>query len=124
MAWLLSLFKSGTTWAVMGMAAFFLIYGSVQELKLDRAEKAAAEWKLKAEAAEAELSAMKLEREKMISAMDAQQKAAQKAQAGRNAARSAVRKEVSNNEAVRDWHNSPVPPSLVRMLSSRDHGAD
>ena len=61
---------------------------------------------------------------KMISAMDAQQKAAQKAQAGRNAARSAVRKEVSNNEAVRDWHNSPVPPSLVRMLSSRDHGAD
>ena len=95
--------------ALGGFYAYF-------DYKLEIAEKNAQTWQERARNAESALSSLMEEKARLTAALEAQEEATAQAQANRKIVYKTVKEEVAKDETARDWYNSPVPPSLVRVL--------
>lgn len=73
-------------------------------------------WQERAQSAESALAVMVEEKSRLTNALAAQEQATAEAQANRKIVYRTVKEEVSKDETARSWYNSPVPPSLVRVL--------
>ena len=118
MAWLLTLFRSSTAWVFMGVVAFFLVYGSVQELKLNRAERQAAEWQKRAETAEATLQGMQDRLEALSLMLKEQEKNLDDALRRKNEKKRLLA-EAGHEKAVADWNRVLVPDGVKRVLKGK-----
>ena len=83
---------------------------------VEQLEKTSQEWQQRAQTAEASVAGLMEEKARLSSALEAQEQATAEAQANRKIVYRTVQKEVAKDESARDWYNSPVPPSLVRVL--------
>lgn len=79
-------------------------------------EKTSQAWQLRAQTAEASVNALTEEKARLSAALEAQEQATAEAQANRKIVYRTVKEEVAKDETARDWYNTPVPPSLVRVL--------
>lgn len=70
----------------------------------------------RAEKAENDLAALKVEREKLELALEDQQRATVEAQAQKKIVYKTIQKEVQTDATARDWYNAPVPAGFVRLL--------
>lgn len=111
--------KSGSTWVYIVTVAGFLVYGSYQELKLNRAEKTAAEWQTRAETAEGQVRAMKDKLEALNIMLEEQTKALDTALAKRAGKKKAVADAKRKDKQVADWSNSPVPDGVRGVFQSK-----
>ena len=81
-------------------------------------QKEAQNWQERAKTAEEQLSVLQLEKDRLQKALTVQEQATQDALAKRRVVYRSVQAEVAKDETARDWYNSPVPGSLVRLLKS------
>ena len=83
---------------------------------VEQLEKTSQKWQLRAQTAEATVATMMEEKARLSAALEAQEQATAEAQAKRKIVYRTVKEEVAKDETARDWYNSPVPSSLVRVL--------
>lgn len=119
MAWLLTLFRNSTTWIFFGVVTFFLAYGSWQEHKLNRAERAAAEWQQRAEAAEANMAALKGKLEALNLMIKEYEKAWDEALRKKNQQKKLLAEARRNDKGVDDWSRAAVPDGIKRVLNGK-----
>ena len=72
----------------------------------------------RAEAAEREVTVLKLSEEKLTLALEDQQRATQEAQSQTKVVYKTIQKEVAKDATARDWYHTAVPESLVRVLKA------
>lgn len=77
----------------------------------------------RAERAEAELVIARTEKERLETALHLQEQATAEAQSNRKVIYKTVQKEVAQDATARDWYNTPVPASLLRVFKG-GHGND
>jgi hypothetical protein len=104
--------------AILGCLYGYHTY-TVEEL-----QKTSHEWQERAQSAESTLAVMVEEKARLTNALTAQEQATAEAQANRKIVYRTVKEEISKNETARDWYNSPVPSSLVRVLQAGDASHD
>lgn len=119
MAWLLTLFRNSTAWIFFGTVAFFLAYGSWQEHKLNKAERAAAEWQQRAETAEANMAAMKDRLEALNLMLKEYGKALDEAASRKNRQRKLLAEAKRNDKGADDWSRAAVPDGVRRVLNGK-----
>lgn len=119
MAWLLTLFRNSTAWIFFGVVAFFLAYGSWQEHKLNKAERAAAEWQQRAETAEANMAAMKDRLEALNLMLKEYGKALDEAASRKNRQRKLLAEAKRNDKGADDWSRAAVPDGVKRVLNGK-----
>ena len=112
-------------WKTIRFLALCAIVGGLygyHTYKVENLEKVSQSWQLRAQTAEASCAALMEEKARLSAALEAQEEATAQAQANRKIVYRTVKEEVAKDETARDWYNSPVPPSLVRVLQG--NGAD
>ena len=72
----------------------------------------------RAETAEHSVSVLQSEKERLETALEAQEKATAEAQENRKVVYKTVQKEVAKDETARAWYGSPIPESLIRVLKA------
>ena len=106
-------------WKVIGFITLCAILGGFygwHNHTVEKLQKTSHEWQERAQSAEAALSSMLEEKARLTAALEAQEQATAEAQTNRKIVYRTVKEEVAKDEKARDWYNSPVPPSLVRVL--------
>lgn len=106
-------------WKTIRFLALCVILGGFygyHTLTVEKLEKASQNWQLRAQTAENAVATMMEEKARLSAALEAQEEATAKAQANRKIVYRTVKEEVAKDETARDWYNTPVPTSLVRVL--------
>ena len=106
-------------WKIIRFLALCAILGGLYGYHIytvEKLEKTSQNWQQRAQIAEATVATMMEEKARLSAALEAQEQATAEAQANRKIVYRTVKEEVAKDESARDWYNSPVPPSLVRVL--------
>ena len=96
-----------------------LLWGHADSLKQER-DKALR----RAEQAEQDLAVANDAKERLETALKAQEQATANAQANRKVVYRTIQKEVAQDENARNWYNAPVPASFVRVLTEKGSSND
>ena len=113
LAWLLKEWK-GAGMIALGLA--LCVFYGWHSYKVENLEKAAQIACKRAETAEGDLAEERKANDALREALALQEKATADALASRKVVYRTVQKEVARDEKARDWYNSPVPDSLVRIV--------
>lgn len=109
---------------IIALCAALLGFWVYHDNCIGRLENSLQSQRERAEQAEAALAISRAEKERLESALTAQEQATAEAQASRKVIYRTVQKEVAQDATARDWYNTPVPASLVRVFKQGGSGND